>query len=165
MEIRPFLPDPAGLGCEHLEIGQDRVTLDLESIATSAICPVCGSSSGRVHSRYTRTVSDLPWLGKTTRLRIRVRRFFCDNPGCPGSTFAERLPQVAAAYSRKTFRAAQALCDIGFALGGEAGSRLADHLRMPASGDTLLRLIRRFSSGISLRDCRKTPETWCYGDL
>jgi len=53
MEIRPFLPDPVGLGCEHLEIGQDRVTLDLESIARSPICPVCGAPSDRVHSRRT----------------------------------------------------------------------------------------------------------------
>jgi transposase len=143
MEIRPFLPDPAGLGCEHLEIGQDRVTLNLDSLATSPVCPVCRSPSARVHSRYTRTVSDLPWLGKTTRLRIRARRFFCDNPGCPRATFSEPLPQVAAAYGRKTFRLAQTLCHIGFSLGGEAGARLAGHLRMPASGDTLLRLIRR----------------------
>ena len=61
MEIRPFLPDPAGLSCEHLEIDQDRVTLDIESLATSAVCPVCGSSSGRMNSRYNPPIgSDNP---------------------------------------------------------------------------------------------------------
>jgi len=42
MDIRPFLPDPAGMGSDHLEIGPDRITLDLVSTAPSAACPVCG---------------------------------------------------------------------------------------------------------------------------
>jgi transposase len=36
----------------------------------------------------------------------------------------------------------EALAQIGFALGGEAGARLAEYLGMPASPATLLRLIR-----------------------
>jgi len=43
---------------------------------------------------------------------------------------------------RRTRRLAQAQTQVGVALGGEAGSRLAHQLGMPTSGDTLLRLIR-----------------------
>jgi transposase len=79
-------------------------------------------------------------------MRLRVRRFFCDTPACPRGTFTEVMATVAQAHARKTCRLAQALCRIGLALGGAAGSRLAGHLNMPASGDTLLRLIRRAPS-------------------
>jgi transposase len=43
---------------------------------------------------------------------------------------------------RRTCRLGQAQRQIGWALGGEPGARLARRLAMPVSGDTLLRLIR-----------------------
>jgi hypothetical protein len=45
-------------------------------------------------------------------------------------------------YARQTARWHQAQEAIAFALGGQAGSRLASKLQMPISGDTLLRMIR-----------------------
>jgi transposase len=81
-------------------------------------------------------------MGTPVQMRLRVRRFFCDTPTCPRRTFAESMATVAQSHARKTCRLAQALCRIGLALGGQAGSRLAGHLSMPASGDTLLRLVR-----------------------
>ncbi len=72
-------------------------------------------------------------------LRIRVRRFFCDNLSCEKSAiFAERLLEVTA-YARKTDRLQGALALIGFALGGRAGARLAQELGLMASPATLLR--------------------------
>jgi transposase len=142
MEIRPFLPDPAGLACTRIEIDQGRVTLELAATSTAAVCPTCGQPSRRVNSRYVRTLGDLPWMGLPVRLRLWVRRFFCDNPACP-RTFAERLSAVADDHARKTVRLSQTLRQIGLALGGSAGARLASRLAMPASGDTLLRLVRR----------------------
>src|SRR6201999_3760291 len=44
--------------------------------------------------------------------------------------------------ARRTGRLGSIQRHIGFALGGEPGSRLAARLAMPLSGDTLLRLIR-----------------------
>ena len=146
MEIQLFLPDPAGIRCEVVRFGPGIVTLKLEAIGLAVLCPGCGQPSRRVHSRYTRTLADLPWMGTPVRMRLLVRRFFCDTPTCPRETFAEAMATVALAHARKTCRLAQALCRIGLALGGEAGSRLAGHLSMPASGDTLLRLVRRAPS-------------------
>jgi hypothetical protein len=62
---------------------------------------VCSRYFGRVHSRYTRTVADLPWHGVPMSLHIRVRRFFCENSSCKRAIFAERVPEVAA-YARKS---------------------------------------------------------------
>jgi transposase len=77
------------------------------------------------------------------RLHLEVRRFFCANADCRRRIFAERLPAVAAVHARTTVRLDKAHSNIGLALGGEAGARLAARLAMPTSADTLLRRIRR----------------------
>jgi hypothetical protein len=77
------------------------------------------------------------------RLRVRVHKFFCDEPICEREIFAERLEGVACVYARSTDRHRQALEWIAFALGGEAGARLARELGLLVSPDTLLNRIRR----------------------
>lgn len=130
------------LELERLEISQYHLTLFLNTTATRAQCPVCGCVSNRVHSHYTRTLADLPWHGVPVTLHLRIRRFFCEQTGCRRAIFAERIPEVAD-YARKTGRLESALSLIGFALGGEAGCRLAVELGMVTSPDTLLRRLRR----------------------
>ena len=76
------------------------------------------------------------------RLRVRVRKFFCEEPACERRIFAERLEEVAGAYTRGTDRQWEALEWIAFALGGEAGTRLARKLDLLVSPDTLLKRIR-----------------------
>jgi transposase len=133
---------PAGLELERLLIEPHGVSLFVSSTATSgAKCPVCGHRSSQVHSRYTRTVADLPWHGVPVTLHVRVRRFFCNNSCCERAIFAERLEEVAA-YARKTDRLQEALLLIGFSLGGRAGARVAKELGLLASRDTLLRRVR-----------------------
>lgn len=79
-----------GLRTEHLLVGCDGVTIFVEPVATSVRCPECAGRSGRVHSRYARTISDLPWHGVPVTIRARVRRFFCDEPTCERVIFCER---------------------------------------------------------------------------
>ncbi len=131
------------LRLQRLEIQGDCVNLFATTAGATAECPICGRVSERVHSSYTRTVSDLPWHGRPVILRLRIRRFFCEYDGCRRVIFAERIPQVAGDYARKTDRLEDALLVVGFALGGEAGCRLAMELGLIASPDTLLRRIRR----------------------
>jgi len=106
-------------------------------------CPCCGVAASRRQSQYQRTLDDLPWQGVPVRVRLVVRRFWCDNPACPRVIFAERVPTLATPYARKTQRLLVVLTQLGFALGGEGGRRLLTILGMPASGATLLRLVRR----------------------
>ena len=105
------------LQLQSLEIGADHVSLSAITTAAAAECPICGCASSRVHSRYTRTVRDLPWHGRSVILHLRIRRFFCDQRGCRRTIFAERIPEVAGDYARKTERLESALLAVGFALG------------------------------------------------
>ena len=106
-------------------------------------CPDCGKMSRAVHSRYHRLPADLPSLGRAVRVRLRVRRFYCRNAVCPRQTFAERVSQLVVPFARRTRRLAEAQGRTGAALGGEAGARLLSRLSMPASADTVLRLLNR----------------------
>jgi transposase len=132
---------PRGLKLEGLSIEAGEVTIFVTSCASRARCPLCSHDSSRAHSRYLRTVSDLPWHGICVKLEVRVRRFFCDEASCERKIFCERLEEVAA-RARKTSRLEEALLAIALELGGRAGARLALELGIVASRDTLLRRIK-----------------------
>lgn len=142
MQASSHLPDAAVLQCDRVFIAQQGITLLVSTTAVAAICPACGSVSWRIHSRYTRTVADLPWHNTPVWLQLQVRRFFCDVPTCPRRIFVERVPTVAARHARKTCRMLESLSKIGLALGGQAGCRLASQLGLCSSPDSLLRIIR-----------------------
>jgi transposase len=95
-----------------------------------------------VHSRYLRQLDDAAIAGKPTLIRLRVRRFFCDNDQCFRRTFAEQVDGLTTPHTRRTPLLRGMLQAIALALAGRAGARLAEVLAMPASRSTLLRLIR-----------------------
>jgi len=86
-------------------------------------------------------VRDLPVSGRPVRLSLQIRRFFCTTSTCPRETFAERLSALALPHAQRTLRLQEVLRLIGFMLGGQAGAHLATRMGMPASPDTLLRLV------------------------
>ena len=143
MLVSQLLSFPSDVVVEEVLIENQVLTLVLTSTQPTRCCPVCSQPSTRIHSRYTRTLADLPCQGRLVRLQIGVRRFRCGEPSCRRATFAEQLPDLAAAYARHTKRQAEALCEVAFALGGRAGVPLAKKLSMPVSRHTLLRLLRR----------------------
>jgi transposase len=138
-----LLPDPSCLKLEYSAADQQLITLVVKTTPARAHCPTCQSPSERVHSRYRRTLADLPWQGIRVRLLLHSRKFFCSAPDCPRAVFTERLPSVAPPHARQTCRFAQAVLQLGLALGGAAGAHLARRLGLRASRDTLLRAVRR----------------------
>lgn len=142
--LATLLPHLAGLRLEQITVTEQRILLEATSVRATARCPHCHHRSKRVHARYLRTVADLPWHGREVCLHLRVRRFRCTHEGCSSKTFAESLPDVAPRYSRRTPSLRTMLEQLGFALGGKAGARLAPRLGMGRRGTsrmTLLRLI------------------------
>ena len=128
--------------CDHLGLGAllphlDRVIVDRVELAEAfvsvrvapqadeAACPSCACSSGRVHSRYDRWLADATIGGLRVVLRLRARRFFCDDGGCPARTFTEQIAGLTSRYARRSPLLAGTLEAVGLALAGRAGSRLA----------------------------------------
>jgi transposase len=122
----------------------DRFLVIARSSSASAVCPSCGGVSTHGHSSYSRRLADLPWQGRLVELHVCVRRFRCANFHCRRRIFAERLA-ITQPKARRTLRLREIQQQVGLALGGEPGSRLAGQLAMPVSGDTLLRLIRSWT--------------------
>ena len=141
--IERLIPASLGLRVHQLAIASDELTLLLASSQSQARCPVCGQASAGVHSRYTRSLQDLPWGPLRLRLRVQVHRFFCQNPACLRRIFTEPLPEFAEPYARRTNRLREALLALGWALGGEAGARQCAAHAMPICAATMLNLLRR----------------------
>jgi transposase len=115
------------------------IEMRLKTCRALAICPSCGASSRKVHSRYVRRLADLPWDGVPVVIRLETRRFFCVEPDCRRKVFTELLPGTVARYSRRSCRSGEALRWLTLALGGRAGARLAERLGLLASRSTMLR--------------------------
>ena len=142
-----LLPSTSLLRLESCTVESDNcLLLNLSSTQTMVPCPLCGRLTHHIHSRYERTLADLPCVDFGLRLVLQVCKFFCRNPECRRRIFTERLPDVAAPWARKTVRLIQRLQTIGLGLGGAAGARLGDCLGYAVCGSTLLNQLQK-------RDC------------
>src|SRR5690348_15361438 len=83
---------------EQVEQSAHAIHITLRAVAPAARCPDCSLPSTRMHSRYTRTLSDLPWGSYVIRLYLHTRKFFCRVSTCQRRIFTERLPEVVAPY-------------------------------------------------------------------
>lgn len=137
-----MLPHLAGVVIETVR--RDGVVVVIGARARPGLgeCPRCGSGSTRVHGRYLRRLADAAIAAHQVVIELRVRRFFCDNSACAARTFAEQIPGLTTRYARRTVLLRGMLEAIGLALAGRVGARLARRLGLPASRDTLLRLVR-----------------------
>ena len=133
---------PADISIVQILPAADKIVLVAQSKNNTSCCPRCGCASHRIHSRYVRRLSDLPRHGRVVEIRLHARRFRCGNHQCSQQIFTERLGQTVQPCARRTVRLGTSQRAIGFAAGGEPGSRLSGKLAMPVSGDTLLRMIR-----------------------
>jgi transposase len=119
------------------------VTLHVQSTPTRVHGPVCRCPTRRLHSRYGRTVADLPWAHYRVVWQLGVRKFFCANGRCSRRILTERRPGIVAPWARRTERCLHRLAHIAVALGGAAGVQLSRGLGMAVSRRTLLRVRRR----------------------
>ena len=137
-----FIPIGSALQLTSATLASDRVAVALVATASAVPCPRCLLSATRIHSRYQRTLADLPVVHRPVYLLLLARRFFCDNPACPQRTFSERLPDLAAVKARRTARLRTEQRHRGLETSAEAAARQARRQGMPVSPSTLLRLAR-----------------------
>jgi len=129
------------LRVESVVIDANVITVTARSLQPSSVCPLCQTPSTRLHSRYRRTLRDLPWGAWPVRLVVRVRRFRCVLRTCRRRVFTERLPDLAPPHARSTARFRQSLSEVGVVVGAKPGARLAQRLSLPGSASTLLRAL------------------------
>lgn len=138
-----ILPNYPGLQVTESSKTEETLFITIDSTLPTAICPFCQQTSSKVHSRYSRSVLDLPNADLKVKLHLNVRRFFCHNPVCKRVTFAERLGQAIVAYARFTTRLLEVFQKMALELSGEGAARLSKTLKMSAAGDCFLKLVRK----------------------
>lgn len=143
--------------------------------ATSSIaegtCPYCGHKSKKVHSRYVRGIHDLSILGHSVVIHLGVRKFFCNNPQCDKTTFAEQPGTEVFRYRRRTCRCETAIARHGILTSSNSASRLLSLIGIPVSSSTILRDLHRMrpSSYENVREVGVDDWAWrkgvTYGSL
>lgn len=73
---------PCGSGVRVVGVKQSGAMIRFNAVTTEipAPCQVCGVTSTRVRSRYSRQVGDVAVAGREVALRLAQRRLSC----CPG---------------------------------------------------------------------------------
>ena len=74
--MKTILAAPNLLKIENIALYPDEVRLVVKSKPMKSTCPSCGLQSAKVHSRYKRLLTDLPWEGIAVRLILSARKFF-----------------------------------------------------------------------------------------
>ena len=132
----------SGFIIDTVQEQDDRLTISAHSTTKQAACPDCGIVTQRIHSAHRRQPYDLPNSGRTVRLQLEVPRFRCINERCSRCTFVERIPAIVPFHAQRTQRLTATLKIVVLETGAEAGARLSHYLKMAASADTLLRMVR-----------------------
>lgn len=125
-KIFAFGSDPAGLVVDHVRDENGKMIVAPRPPSERSQCPACGLASRSVHSRYRRTISDLPAHGHAVVIEVTVRRFRCTAIACHRRIFAEQLAgEAASPFARRTVRLDKIVHCCGIALGGRPAKRLA----------------------------------------
>lgn len=140
-----------GLSNERIEADPGKLLILGQPVPKTAARPMCGGQSGHVHSRYQRSLADLPSQGCTVAIRLYTRRFRCTRTERPQKIFTEQLAATAdRPYVRRTARLDDIVHHLGLALGRRPGQSLAKRLlKEPWSNgqterqNTKLKLIKR----------------------
>ena len=141
MEQSLFLPSE--LDFTLLKFHNTTTNIDFEvcSCQISSCCPLCQTISFRIHSKYARTIGDLPVSGKLAKLKLQVRKFFCENIDCSRKIFTERFKEQLYSYSRRFERLNELITSIGLELGGNVAQRIGKLCYVKISASTILRLV------------------------
>ena len=105
-------------------------------------CPFCNHSSNVIHSKYIRTISDLPIQNNEVKLLLVTRKFFCSNPECNNKTFSERFDFVNP-KAVKTNRLINYINGIGLRDNSMDAVRTLKDGGINVSSNTVLRIIKK----------------------
>lgn len=142
--LRPSALIPPGFDVESAVCDGATTVITVRPRSDTSLCPGCKSTSGGIHSRYQRCLSDLPLAARPVQLMGVARRFRCHATLRARRIFTERFDDGALApWARRTTRLDLIVHHLGLALGGRPAASFARRLMLPVSNDTLLRVVRR----------------------
>ncbi|MDX2828644.1 ISL3 family transposase [Streptomyces ipomoeae] len=136
-------PHLASVMVEQVLVDDGGVALTARTATREAACPGCGTLSGRVHGGYRRRLADLAVAGRKVVIDLGVRRFLCQAAPCARRTFVEQIDGLTERFARRTPALRRTLERIALALAGRPAARLAAHLSVPVSANSLIRMVRR----------------------
>jgi transposase len=139
MNVKSLFGLPEELEVVSSDVTEKVITITAVSTQIAPCGPLCGTNASRIHSHYSRQLTDMPCAGQRVRLILHVRKFFCDEPTCARKIFTERLAPFIQPWARVTTRFFQAVESIGLATSGMLGVRLGDRLGMQTSWMTIIR--------------------------
>lgn len=117
--LRPSVLVPRGFDVESAFCSGATTVITVHPTSRTSLCPGCGTSSERIHSRYQRRLTDLPLAGRQVRLVVVARCFRCVTALCGRRIFTERFDDGALApWARRTTRLDLIVHHLGLALGG-----------------------------------------------
>jgi transposase len=138
MPKTPLLPLPADLEAISIHETENNLEIQVLSKRTMCLCPGCSQPSQAIHSYYRRHPMELPCTGRTVRIILSVKKFFCRNPSCQRKVFTERIPELIEPSSRLTIRLRTLVQAIGIAFNANGGARLGAQMGVQVSRMTVL---------------------------
>ena len=124
------------------EIKDNIMYIYCETKKQSTKCKYCGEESENVHSVYTRTISDLPIQKYKVKLVITVKKYFCNNPKCNHTTFAEPLNFVEK-NALRTKRLDEYIKEVGLKNSSIEARNQITNSHVEISNNTILRILKK----------------------
>jgi len=154
IDIKTFYP-------ENIEIIrvrelEDQIIIEMKSHSDRITCPKCKNETTKHHGTYERKVQDLPILGKNVELKINAYEYYCSNPSCGQKIFIEEYDGFLGKFERMTTRCEDLIRLLGMETSCEGASKICSAMGMKVSGDTIIRMIKKYAEEIGELSCGAT---------
>lgn len=116
--------------------------LYVHSTRKEAVCPYCGTVSGKVHSIYFRKFRDLPIQGRKAEIIINNRKYFCPNAECDHKTFAEVF-ECLSKMGRRSKRLTESILQTAVNLSSISASKTLKQGTADVGKSTICRLLKK----------------------
>jgi transposase len=144
------------------KIESGKVILSVLSTRRKSKCPGCKKYSTRLHGYYFRKVNDLPMLGRSVFINLKVGKYYCQNNRCSRKVFTERFTDHFLPYKRSTTRLTEKLLKVALLMGGNPGKKLCDTLNIKTSSSSLIRQIHQKEIQASQTSTHIGIDDWAY---
>lgn len=132
----------------NIVIDSDKITIFFNSKRKECSCPSCKTLSTIKSTYFSRKLQDLNVIEKSLFLEIRLAKYRCENPDCKTKIFSENIEDFAEPKARRTNRLNEMLTRFALTESAESVSRKCSAININISGDTILRLAKKWEPDI-----------------